>query len=54
MVATIAIGGIVAYSLALTPELRARGAHALIDEADHDPITQRMVLMRDAGWPNMR
>jgi molybdate transport system substrate-binding protein len=44
-----AMGGIIAYSLALTPELRARGAHALIDQRDHAPITQRMALMKNAG-----
>lgn len=42
-------GGIVAYSLALSPQLRARGGHALIPAAWHEPLRQRMVLLRDVG-----
>jgi molybdate transport system substrate-binding protein len=41
--------GIIPYSLALAPELAQRGAHALIPENWHDPIDQRMVLLRNAG-----
>ena len=42
-------GGIIAYSLALAPPLAARGEHALIPEAWHSPLRQRMVLLDDAG-----
>ncbi len=44
-----AVGGIIAYSLALTPNLRARGTFALIPETDHPPLRQRMVLLKRAG-----
>ncbi len=44
-----AVGGIIAYSLALTPRLRARGQFALIPETDHPPLRQRMVLLKRAG-----
>jgi molybdate transport system substrate-binding protein len=42
-------GGIVAYSLALSPALSAKGQSALIPADWHSPLLQRMVLMRDAG-----
>lgn len=42
-------GGIIAYSLALAPQLQALGAHALIPEAWHEPLRQRMVLLKGAG-----
>ena len=44
-----AVGGIVAYSLALAPSLGQRGSFALIPEADHAPLRQRMVLLKRAG-----
>lgn len=44
-----AVGGILAYSLVLAPTLRGRGTFALIPEADHAPLRQRMVLLRTAG-----
>ena len=44
-----AVGGIVAYSLALAPTLRTRGTFALIPAALHPPLRQRMVLLRRAG-----
>lgn len=44
-----AAGGIIAYSLALAPSMRGRGTFALIPEADHPPLRQRMVLMKRAG-----
>lgn len=44
-----AIGGIIAYSLALAPALSGRGSFALIDEADHAPLRQRMVRLARAG-----
>ncbi len=43
-----AAGGIIAYSLALTPAMRAVGTHALIPSADHDALRQRMVLLAKA------
>ncbi|HUH16816.1 MAG TPA: molybdate ABC transporter substrate-binding protein [Methylomirabilota bacterium] len=44
-----AVGGIIAYSLALAPALQARGTYALISADDHDPLRQRMVLTARAG-----
>lgn len=44
-----AVGGIIAYSLALAPSVRSRGAFALISDADHPPLRQRMVLLQRAG-----
>ncbi len=43
------IGGLVAYSLALAPPLRERSVHALIPAKYHEPLRQRMVLLKDAG-----
>ena len=42
-------GGIVAYSLALAPAIRARADFALIAEDQHAPLRQRMVLIEGAG-----
>lgn len=42
-------GGIIAYSLALAPEVRALGEFALIPEDWHEPLMQRMVLLKNAG-----
>jgi len=42
-------GGIIAYSLALAPRVAARGAYALIPEAWHSPLSQRMALLQNAG-----
>jgi len=44
-----AVGGIIAYSLALAPNLQSRGAYALIPDSDHPPLRQRMVLLKRAG-----
>jgi molybdate transport system substrate-binding protein len=44
-----AVGGIIAYSLALAPSLRNRGTFALIPASDHPPLRQRMVLLKRAG-----
>jgi molybdate transport system substrate-binding protein len=44
-----AVGGIIAYSLALAPNLRNRGTWALIPGGDHAPLRQRMVLLERAG-----
>ena len=42
-------GGIVAYSLALSPPVAATTRHALIPAERHAPLRQRMVLTRKAG-----
>jgi len=42
-------GGIIALSLALAPEVAARGSHGLIPEDYHQPLRQRMALMKGAG-----
>ena len=44
-----AVGGIIAYSLALAPTVQERGTHALIPADAHDPLRQRMVLLDDSG-----
>lgn len=41
--------GLIAYSLAVSPELAARGTFALVPEAMHEPLRQRMVLLTRAG-----
>lgn len=41
-------GGLIAYSLAITPNLAARGHHALIPAAWHAPLRQQMVLLSRA------
>lgn len=40
-------GGIIAYSLALAPMIKAQGNFALIPEDWHQPLAQRMVLMKN-------
>jgi molybdate transport system substrate-binding protein len=42
-------GGIVAYSLALAPEVARLGNFALVPEDWHQPLRQRMVLLKRAG-----
>lgn len=42
-------GGIIAYSLALAPEVGSQGSYALIPHDWHEPLLQRMVLLKDAG-----
>jgi molybdate transport system substrate-binding protein len=42
-------GGIIAYALALAPDVAARGSYALIPQDMHTPLRQRMVLLPDAG-----
>lgn len=42
-------GGIIAYSLALAPQVAPRGSYALIPEDWHEPLRQRMVLLNGAG-----
>ena len=43
------LGGIIAYSLALSPSMKDRGSFALIPEHWHKPLRQRMVLLRTAS-----
>ena len=43
-----AAGGILAYSLALTPALSGLGRYALLPETLHPPLKQRMVLLKHA------
>jgi molybdate transport system substrate-binding protein len=42
-------GGIIAYSLALAPQVAARGDYDLIPEDWHAPLRQRMALLENAG-----
>jgi molybdate transport system substrate-binding protein len=42
-------GGIVAYSLVLAPAISRLGRHALIPAEWHQPLRQRMVLLKRAG-----
>ena len=44
-----AVGGLIAYSLALTPEITARGSYAIVPDGDYPPLRQRMVLLKRAG-----
>ena len=44
-----AVGGLIAYSLVLGPELGDRGTYALVPDTDHPPLRQRMVLLERAG-----
>ncbi len=41
-------GGILPLSLVLAPQIGSRGTYAPLDEADHKPLLQRMVLLRNA------
>jgi len=43
------VGGLIAYSLVLGPGFADRGTYAVIPEADHPPLRQRMVLLKRAG-----
>ncbi|MFQ6372281.1 molybdate ABC transporter substrate-binding protein [Shewanella sp. YIC-542] len=42
-------GGIVALSLALAPQFQARGRYLALPQEQHRPLTQRMVLLNNAG-----
>lgn len=42
-------GGIIAYSLALAPAISRLGSYALIPENMHEPLRQRMALIKGAG-----
>ncbi|HCR1517620.1 TPA: molybdate ABC transporter substrate-binding protein [Pseudomonas aeruginosa] len=41
-------GGIIAYSLVLSPNMAKRGQYALIPSEWHEPLKQRMVLIKGA------
>jgi molybdate transport system substrate-binding protein len=42
-------GGIIAYSLALAPQVAPQGTYELIPEDWHEPLRQRMALLNTAG-----
>ena len=42
-------GGIFAYSLAISPQIAKLGRYVLIPEALHEPLRQRMALVKGAG-----
>lgn len=42
-------GGIFAYSLALSPKIKEQGGFVLLPEKLHQPLRQRMVLLKQAG-----
>ena len=42
-------GGIFAYSLALSPQVGKLGTYVLVPENLHEPLRQRMVLVKGAG-----
>lgn len=44
-----AVGGLIAASLAMAPGVAERGMSVMIPESDHQPLRQRMVLMKQAG-----
>lgn len=41
--------GLIPYALALAPAVASQGAYALVPSAWHQPLRQRMVLIRGAG-----
>jgi len=42
-------GGIIAYSLALSPDVSKLGTYALIPDDWHEPLRQHMALIKGAG-----
>lgn len=42
-------GGIIAYSLALAPDVAGKGSYELIPAEWHQPLRQRMALLNNAG-----
>lgn len=44
-----AVGGLVAYSLVVSPDLANKGTYALIAASEHEPLRQRMVLLKTAS-----
>jgi molybdate transport system substrate-binding protein len=49
-----ASGGLVAYSLALSPALKARGSFSLVPANLHDPLRHRLALTRRASDAALR
>ena len=43
------VGGLLAYSLVLSPAFANRGAYAVIPQSEHPLLRQRMVLLKRAG-----
>jgi molybdate transport system substrate-binding protein len=43
-----AVGGLIAYSLVLAPGFADRGTYAVVPDTDHEPLRQRMVLLKQA------
>ena len=41
-------GGIIPYSLALAPRLAEVGTFVVLPEAEHEPLRQRMILLKNA------
>jgi molybdate transport system substrate-binding protein len=44
-----AVGGLIAYSLVKEPAFADKGKYALVPQADHPPLRQRMVLLKRAA-----
>jgi len=44
-----AVGGLIAYSIVVSPGFDSRGTHALIPDGDYPPLRQRMVLLKRAS-----
>jgi molybdate transport system substrate-binding protein len=44
-----AVGGLIAYSLVLAPGFSDRGTYAIVPDADHPPLRQRMILLKRAS-----
>lgn len=42
-------GGVIAYSLALSPKIKTQGSFILLPEKLHKPLRQRMVLLKQSG-----
>jgi molybdate transport system substrate-binding protein len=49
-----ATGGLIAYSLALSPALKARGSFSLVPDALHDPLRHRLALTKRASEAALR
>jgi molybdate transport system substrate-binding protein len=44
-----AVGGLIAYSIALDPRFAGRGSYAVIPDDAYPPLRQRMVMLKSAG-----
>jgi molybdate transport system substrate-binding protein len=44
-----AVGGLIAYSLVLSPTLSRRGTYAVLPSTAHEPLRQRMVRLKRSG-----